>query len=166
MQQLLSEGNTKLTDAFKKKDDAQLVVTQAMLSSASSKLSITHTELTDIMAELDNIKRSAEHGSVDQISKNQTVNTTEKSTRESATCVLSKSNIPVAGESSKSGTKRPAVSRSEGTVSAAKKRAPTISETRVKKLIASGLNKSGAKTSIAGEPSKPRTGEISCELKS
>ena len=94
---------------------------QALLSSTSSKLSITVTELTDIMAELHNIKRSAEHESVDQRSKKQTVNTTEKSTRESATCVLSKSKIPAAGKSSKSDTKRSAVSRSDGTVPSAKK---------------------------------------------
>ena len=41
-----------------------------------------------------------------------------------------------------------------------------MSETGAKKSIVSGLNKSGAKTSIAGGPIKPRTGEISCELKS
>ena len=92
-----------------------------MLSSDSSKLSITQTELTDIMAELHNIKRPAEHESVDQRSKKHTVNITEKSTRESATCVLSKLKIPTAGESSKSSTKRPAVSRSDGTVPATKK---------------------------------------------
>ena len=74
-----------------------------MLFSASSKLSITQTELTDIMAKLHNIKRSAQHGSIDQRSKKQTVNTTENSTREYATCVLSRSKIPAAGESSKSG---------------------------------------------------------------
>ena len=118
------------------------------------------------MAELCNIKKSAEHESVDQRSKKQTVNNTEKSTRKSATCILSKSQIPAAGKSSKSDTKRPAVSRSYGTVSAAKKKEPNISETGVKKLVASGLNKSRAKTSIAGGPSKPRTDEISCELKS
>ena len=70
MQQLLSESNSKLTAALKKKDNAQVVVAQAMLSSASSKLSITQTELTDIMAELHIIKRPAEHESVDQRSKN------------------------------------------------------------------------------------------------
>ena len=136
-----------------------------MLSSASSKLSITQTEFTDIMAELHNIKRPAECESVDLRSKKQTVNITEKSTRESATCVLSKLKIPAAGESSKSCTKRPAVSRSDGTFPAAKKKA-NISETGAKKPIASGLNILRAKTSIAGGPSKPRTGEISCELKS
>ena len=118
------------------------------------------------MAELHNIKRPAKHESVNQRSKKHTVNITEKSTRESATCVLSKSKIPAAGESSKSSTKRLAVSRSDGTVPAAKKRAPNVSETEAKESIANGLNKSGAKTSIAGGPSKPRTGEISCELKS
>ena len=51
---------------------------QVMLSSASSKLLITQTELTEIVAELHNIKRPAEHESVDQRSKNQTVNTAEK----------------------------------------------------------------------------------------
>ena len=121
VQQLLLEDNSKLTDALKKKDNAQVVVAQAMFSSASSKLSITQTEMTDIMLELHNIKRPAEHDSVDQRSNKHTVNTTEKSTRESATCVLSKLKIPAAGESSKSGTKRPAVSRSDGTVPAAKK---------------------------------------------
>ena len=90
MQQFLSEGNSKLTDALKKKDNALVVVAQAMLSSASSKLSITQTELTDIMVELHNIKRLAEHESVDQRSKKHTVNTTEKSTRESAKFVLCK----------------------------------------------------------------------------
>ena len=121
VQQLLSEGNSKLTDALKKKDKAQVVVAQAMLSSALSKLSITQTKLTGIMAEFHNVKRPAEHESVDQRSKKQTANTTENSTRESATYVLSKSKIPAAGESSKSDTKKPAVSRSYGTVPAAKK---------------------------------------------
>ena len=129
VQLLLSEGKSKFTDALKKQDNAQVVVAQAMLSSASSKLLITLTELTDIMAELNNIKRPAEHESVDQRSNKQTVNTTEKSNGESATCVLSKSKIPAAGESSKSGTKRPAVSRSDSTVPTAKKRAPNISDT-------------------------------------
>ena len=73
------------------------------------------------MTELHNIKRPAEHESVDQRYKKQTVNTTEKSTRESAKCVLSKSKILAAGELSKSCTKRPAVSKSDGTISAAKK---------------------------------------------
>ena len=73
--------------------------------------------------------------------------------------------IPAAGESSKSGVKRPAVSRSDGTVPVAKERAPNISETGAKKPITSGLDKSGAKTSIAGGLIKPRTGKISCELK-
>ena len=36
----------------------------------------------------------------------------------------------------------------------------------MKKPIASGLNKSGAKTSIKGWLSKPTTGKISCEPKS
>ena len=89
MQQLLLEGNSKLTDVLKKKYNAQVVVAQAMLSSASSKLSITQTELTDIMAKLHNIKRPAEHKSVDQKSNKQTRSTTENS-RESAPCVLSK----------------------------------------------------------------------------
>ena len=79
---------------------------------------------------------------------------------------MSKSKISAAGESSKSSTKRLAVSRSDGTVLAAKKKMPNISETEVKKPVASGFNKSGAKTSIAGGPSKSRTGKISCELKS
>ena len=120
VQQLLLAGNSKLTDALKKKDNAQVVVAQAMLSIASSKLSITQMELTNIIAELHNIKRPAEHGSVDQRSKKQTVNTTENSSRESATCVLSKSKIPAAAESSKLSTKRPAaINRWDGTVPAA-----------------------------------------------
>ena len=82
--------------------------------------------------------------------------------RKVATCVLSKSKIPAAGESSKSDTKRSAVSRSYGTVPAAKKWQIYWSE----ETLASGLNKSGAKTLIADGLSKPRTGEISCELKS
>ena len=45
VQQLLSEGNSKLTDALKKKDNAQVVVAQAILSSASSKLSITQDRI-------------------------------------------------------------------------------------------------------------------------
>ena len=90
------------------------------------------------MAELHYIKKLAEHESVDQRSNKQTVNTTEKSNRESATCVLSKSKILAAGELSKSGTKRPAVSRSDSTVPVAKKRASNISETGVKKPISSG----------------------------
>ena len=114
------------------------------------------------MAELHNIKKPAEHESVDQRSKKHIVNTTEKSNRESATCVLSKSKILAVGESSKLGTKRPAVSRSYGTVPAAKKQAPNRNETGAKKSIARGLNKSGAKTLIAGGPSKSRTGVISC----
>ena len=166
MQQLLFKGNSKLTDALKKKDNTQVVVAQAMLCSASSKLSITRTEMTDIMPVLYSIKKPAEHESVDQRTKKHTVKTTDKSTREWATCVLSKSKIPATGESSKSDTKRPAVSRSDGIVPAAKERALNISETGVKKSVASGLNKSEAKTSIAGELSKPRTGEISCELES
>ena len=60
-----------------------------MLSSSSSKLSITQAEVTDIIAELHNIKRPAEYESVDQRSKKHTENTTEKSIRDSATCVLS-----------------------------------------------------------------------------
>ena len=58
-------------------------------------------------------------------------------------------------------TKRPAVGRSD-----AKKQAPSISETGAKKPIASELNKLVAKMSIASGLSKPRTGEISCKLKS
>ena len=50
---------------------------------------------------------------------------------------------------------RPAVSKSDGPVPAAKKRAPNISLTRAKKPIAVGLNKSGAKTMIVGGPSEP-----------
>ena len=56
-------------------------------------------------------------------------------------------------------TKRPAVGRSD-----AKKQAPSISETGAKKPIASELNKLVAKMSSG--LSKPRTGEISCKLKS
>ena len=69
MQQFRLAGNIKLTDALKKKDNTQVVVTQAMFCSVSSNLLIIQTELTDIMAELHNIKRSAKHGSVDQRSK-------------------------------------------------------------------------------------------------
>ena len=69
VQQLLLEGNSQLTDALKEKDNAQVVVSQAILSSASSKLSITQAELTDIMAKLHKIKRPAEHGSVDHRAK-------------------------------------------------------------------------------------------------
>ena len=59
-----------ITNYFGGKDNAQVVVAQAMHASASSKLSITQTELTDIMAELHNIKRPSEHESVDQRYKN------------------------------------------------------------------------------------------------
>ena len=72
---------------------------------------------------------------------------------------MSKSKILAASESNKSGTKRPAVNRSVGSVPAAKKQAPNICETEAKKSTASGLNKSGAKAFIAGGPDKPRIGE-------
>ena len=53
----------------RKKNNAQVVQAQAILSYASPKLSTTQTELTDIMAVLHNIKSPAEHESVDQRSK-------------------------------------------------------------------------------------------------
>ena len=59
-QELLSEGNSKLAEAQKKKDATQIAVAQAMLSSATTKFSQTQTEMTGIITELLNLKRSAE----------------------------------------------------------------------------------------------------------
>ena len=121
MQQLLSEGNSKLTDTLKKKDNAQVVVVHAIISFALSKLLITQTELSNIMAELHNIKRPANCGIIDQRPKKQTVNTTEKRPKKPTTSVLNEAKILAVCDSSKSSTKRSAESRSDDTVSVAEK---------------------------------------------
>ena len=124
MQQLLSEGNSKLTDALKKK--------QCTSSSGSSHAFLCIIKAIDNTDKIDwyygrnsQHLKPAEHESVDQRSKKQT-EIQQRKVLESATCVLSNSKIPAAGELSKSGTKRSAVNRFDGTVPTAKKQAPNI----------------------------------------